>query len=190
MNLKTPCLALISLAMMALPAKASTISLNLASPVNAGSTFDVAVQVNNLFSGRTPDDSLLAYGFNVGIGNSSIFHYLGETAGPLFDALPIFGSNPMVAGIATNLSGIGPSDVSGPVTLAILHFSALTSGTTSISVTSDSADPNQGLVYFDLPYGSINGSINVTAAVPEPSTLLLLASAIGGSFVFRRKFSC
>jgi hypothetical protein len=188
MNLKILCLVLIFLAMMALPANASTISLNLASPVNAGSTFDVAVQVNNLFTGRTPDDSLLAYGFNVGIGNSSIFHYLGETPGPLFDALPIFGGNPMVAGIATNLSGIGPSDVSGPVPLAILHFSALTSGTTSISVTSDSADPNQGLVYFDLPYGSINGSINVTA-VPEPSTLVLLASGIGGLFIFRRKFS-
>jgi hypothetical protein len=186
MNLKILCLVLICLAVIPLPAKASTISFNLSSPVIAGSTFDVAVQVNDLFSGRTPDDALLAYGFNVGIGNNSILHYIGETPGPLFQDVPIFGGNPMVAGIATDPLGIPPSAVDGPLTLAILHFSALICGTTSISVTSDSSDPNQGLVYFDLPYGSINGSINVTA-VPEPSTLLLLAPAIGGLLIFRRR---
>jgi hypothetical protein len=178
-------LILISMA-AALPAQASTISLSLTSPVTAGSTFNVLVQVNDLFSGRPLDDTLLAYGFNVGVSNSSVFHYLGETPGPLFDDLKFSGGNPMVAGIATSPFGVGPSDFSGPLTLATLHFSALTSGATSISVTSDKSDLNQGLVFFDLPYGSINGAISVTA-VPEPSTILLLAPVLGTLFILRRR---
>src|SRR5262249_10926224 len=139
-------LFIIALAFAVIPAHASTISLNLASPAIAGSSFDVLVQVSDLFNGRPPDDALLAYGFNVAVGNTSIVNYVGETPGPLFDDLTIPGGNPMVAGIATSLLGIGPSDFTDPLTLATLHFTALKLGTTSISVTSDSSDPNQGLV--------------------------------------------
>jgi hypothetical protein len=185
MKLRICFFILVSL-IVALPAEASTISLTPASPPISGSTFDVLVQVTNLFSGRAPDDTLLAYGFDVNIGNSSIFNFLGETPGPLFDDLPIFGGIPMVAGIATSPLGIGPSDFTDPLTLATLHFTALKSGTTSISVTWDSSDPNQGLVYFDLPYGPISGSVSITA-VPEPSTLFLFAPAAVLLFLCHRR---
>jgi hypothetical protein len=109
------------------------------------------VQVNGLFDGRTPGDTLLADGFNVTVGNSSIFNYTGETAGTLFDDLSIPGGNPMVAAIAQNLFGVGPSDFTQPLTLATLHFDALGAGTTTIGVTWDSSELNQGLVYFDRP---------------------------------------
>src|SRR5262249_27440873 len=156
---------------------AASISLDVAQPVNAGSSFDVLVQATNVFDGRDPLDTLLAYGFNVTIGNTAIAQYTGETPGALFDDLSVFGGTPMVAGIASSLLGVGPGDFSGPLTLATLHFNALTSGTTSIGVTWDSSDLNQGLVFFDLPYGAIDASTNITA-VPEPETLMLLAPAI------------
>ena len=172
-------LFVICLAACTLPAHAETITLNVADTVTAGSPFDVLVQVNGLFDGRTPDDTLLAYGFNVTAGNSSIFNYTGETAGPLFDDLSIPGGNPMVAGIAQNLFGVGPSDFTGPLTLATLHFDTLGTGTTTIGVTWDSSDLNQGLVYFDLPYGGIEASKTVTSeSVPEPSSILMSATGL------------
>jgi len=191
MKIKTTlCFFVICLAASALPARAETITLSVADTVTAGWSFDVLVQVNGLFDGRTPDDSLLAYGFNVTVGNGSIFNYTGETAGSLFDDLPIPGGNPMVAGIAQNLFGVGPSDFTGPLTLATLHFDALAVGATTIGVTWDSSDLNQGLVYLDLPYGGIAASKTVTSAsvVPEPSSILMSAAGLGIlAFASRRR---
>jgi hypothetical protein len=176
----TLCLFVMCLVACTLPGYAETITLNVADTVTAGSPFDVLVQVNGLFDGRTPDDTLLAYGFNVTVGDSSIFDYTGETAGTLFDDLLIPGGNPMVAGIAQDLFGVGPSDFAGPLTLAILHFDALGAGTTTIGVTWDSTDLNQGLVYFDLPYGGIDASKTVTSeSVSEPSSILMSAIGLG-----------
>jgi hypothetical protein len=180
MKIKTTlCLFVICLAACSLSAHAETITLNVTDIVTAGSPFDVLVQVNGLFDGRTPGDTLLAYGFNVTVGNSSIFNYTGETAGTLFDDLTIPGGNPMVAGIAQNLFGVGPSDFTQPLTLATLHFDALGAGTTTIGVTWDSSDLNQGLVYFDLPYGGIEASKTVISeSVPEPSSILITATGL------------
>jgi hypothetical protein len=193
MKIKTTlCLFVICLAAFTLPAHAETITLSVADTVSSGSSFDVLVKVNGLFDGRTFDDTLLAYGFNVTVGNSSIFSYTGETAGSLFDDLSIPGGNPMVAGIAQNLLGVGPSDFMGPLTLATLHFDALGVGTTTIGVTWDSSDLNQGLVYFDLPYGGIDASKTVTSAstVPEPSSILMSAAGLGFlAFACRRRRS-
>jgi hypothetical protein len=179
----------ICLAACTLPAHAETITLNVADTVNAGSPFDVLVQVNGLFDGRTPDDTLLAYGFNVTVGNSSIFNYTGETAGTLFDDLSIPGGNPMVAGIAQSLFGVGPSDFTGLLTLATLHFDGLGTGTTTIGVTWDSSDLNQGLVYFDLPYGGIEASKTVTSeSVPEPSSTVMSATGLAFLAFAGRRF--
>ena len=172
-------LFIIWLAACTLPAHAETITLNVTDTITAGSPFDVLVQLNGLFDGRSPGDTLLAYGFNVTVGNSSIFNYMAETAGTLFDDLSIPGGNPMVAGIAQNLFGVGPSDFTEPLTLATLHFAALGAGTTTIGVTWDSSDLNQGLVYFDLPYGGIEASKTVISeSVPEPSSILMSATAL------------
>src|SRR5262245_24920935 len=95
-------LFVICLAACTLRAHAETITMNVADTVTADSPFDVVVQVNGLFDGRNPGDTLLAYGFNVTVGNSSVLNYTGETAGTLFDDLLIPGGNPMVAGIAKN----------------------------------------------------------------------------------------
>ncbi len=165
--------ALVS-ALGATPALASTISLGVNSPVNAGSVFDVVVQVDDVFGGRAPGDTVIGFGFNVTIGNPALFQFVDATVGPLFSPLAL--GTPMVAGFANNPLGIGPGDFSGALRLATLHFRALQAGTGTIRVTWDSNDLNQGLVYFDLPSGAISASTSVraVAAVPEPTTLLLV----------------
>ena len=160
------------------PALASTISLGVTSPVNVGSAFDVAVQVNDVFGGRAAGDVVVAFGFDVTIGNPSVFHFTNATSGSLFQPLAL--GTPMVAGFATNPLGIGPGDFSGPLTLAILHFTALQPGVTTIGVTWNSNDLNQGLVFLDLPVNPISAATTVqaVASVPEPSSLILTAPAL------------
>jgi hypothetical protein len=161
-------------ALGATPALGSTISLGVTSPVAAGSSFDVLVQANDVFAGREVDDVLVAFGFDVAIGDPGLFQFTGATVGPLFAPLAL--GTPMVAGFALNPLGIGAGDFAGPLTLAALHFNALRAGGSSIGVTWDSSDLNQGLVYLDLPFGAISSSTDVraVASVPEPSTMLLV----------------
>ena len=188
MNIKRIlCLLSFALAASVTPARASSISLALMGPVSPGSSFDIAVHVNNVFAGRAPDDVLLGYGFNVTIGNGSVVQYLSETAGPLFDDLGL--ASVTAAGIATNILGVGPGEFVGPLTLATLHFKAVGLGTSIIGVTWDPADLNQGLVYLELPYGAIQASTNVTAAaaVPEPATLITLTSGFVAVLGARRR---
>ena len=187
MNIKRIiCLLSFALAASVMPARASSISLALTGAVSPGSSFDIAVQVNDVFAGRAPDDVFLAYGFSVTIGNGSVVQYLGETAGPLFDDFSGTPATPI--GIATNILGVGPGDFVGPLPLATLHFKTVGLGTSSIVVASDPADLNQGLVYLDLPYGAIQASTRVTAAaVPEPATLVLLTSGLAVLVRSRRR---
>jgi len=188
MNIKRIiCFLSVALAASVAPARASSISLVLSGTVSPGSSFDIAVKVNDVFAGRAPDDVLLGYGFNVTIGNGAVVQYLSETAGPLFDDLSVPGVT--AAGLASNLLGIGPGDFVPPLTLATLHFKTLGPGTSSIGVTWDPLDLNQGLVYLDLPYGAIEASTRVTAtaAVPEPATLIMLTSGIAVLVRSRRR---
>jgi hypothetical protein len=180
----TPALLVLGLLATVQTARAESISLIVTPPVTVGKPFDAAVQATDVFAGRDPLDALLAYGFNVTVGDTSIVQYLGETPGPLFDDLLL--GTPMVSGTAKSLLGLGPGDFIEPLTLAILHFNALRIGTTNIGVTWDSSDLNQGLVYLDLPYGPIDASTRVTAT-PEPATMLLVAPALGLLSAVRRR---
>jgi hypothetical protein len=75
---------------------------------------------------------------------------------------------------------LGPGDFTEPLTPAILHFSTVGSGPTTIRVSGDpSVNPNQGLVYFSGS-DSLTASTRVTAAaaVPEPNTIGLAGGAL------------
>ncbi len=176
--IKRLCVLAVAMLAMSVPARAATITLDVASPVSVGSMFDVTVLVTNVFAGRPLDDVVVGFGFNVTVGNSSVAEFVDSTAGSLFFPLDL--GTPMVSGIALNPLGIGPGDFSGPLTLATLHFRAIGAGSSPIGVTWDSSDLNQGLVYLDLPYGPISASTSVRAVstVPEPATLLLVAAGL------------
>ncbi|MGC4080874.1 MAG: hypothetical protein QM736_01825 [Vicinamibacterales bacterium] len=135
--------ALIAFALSVTPVRASTISFDVLSPVAAGSSFDVGVLVNDVFDGRSPTDVLVAFGFDVTVGDDTVFHYDGaDVNSSLFDQL--FLGIPMVSGFAQNPLGIGPGDFTEPLLLATLHFSALKAGNTTIGVTWDSTDLQSG----------------------------------------------
>jgi hypothetical protein len=178
----------VALALGAMPARAATISLDVLSPAIAGASFDVAVVVTDLFAGRPATDALVGFGFDVTVGDPSVVEFVDATEGPLFDPLIVSPGTPMVIGFSTNLLGIGPGDVSGPLTLAVLHFKALVAGLSGISVVGDSF-PDTGLVFAELPYESFNQSVNVSAAAaaPEPASLVLFGTVLLGIAFARRR---
>ena len=171
-------------------ARAASISLDLITPAVVGGTFNVAVRATNLFAGRSPTDTLVGFGFNVGVVDSTMYQYVTASAGALFDPLLLSAVSPMVTGFATNPLGIGPADFSGPLTLAVLQFKALKAGTSGVSVLGKSF-PDLGLAFFELPFAAISGSTNVTAAsasaVPEPMTVSLLAVGLLSGVLNARK---
>jgi hypothetical protein len=153
------------------PVGATTITLQ--APAAPNGSFDVLVNAAGVFDVPHDADFLLAYGFDV-IFDPLVLTYLGETAGSLFDDLsgnPGIGAD--VAGVATAIL-LGPGDFTEPLTLAVLHFGLVGSGPTSISITGDPANPDQGLVYLSGS-DAISASTRVTAtATPEPGAVLLV----------------
>jgi hypothetical protein len=175
---------LFSLSAAIIPAKAAVISLG--APASAAGSFDVFVNVTGVFNPPHDTDLLLAYGFNIAF-DSSVLSYLGESAGPLFtDISNNPGITAQVAGVATAIL-LGPGDFVEPLRLAVLHFQTKAVGTTSIKITGDTSDLNQGLIYLN---GSdpISSSVSV-AVTPEPSALALTGwgiLAIVVTFLSRR----
>jgi len=165
---------------------ASTIAFT--APTAVSGAFDVVVQARDLFVGRdATTDLLIAYGFNVTVSDSAILQFVGATSGALFDpATTEPGTNVFAAAFGQNGFGIEPG-IAEPVTLAVLHFTALGPGPASILVTSDVSNPFQGLQYFNAPFQeSIVGTVSVTT-LPEPATILLMSvGLLWTTFLMRR----
>ena len=58
----------------------------------------------------------------------------------------------------------------------------------SIGITTNLADPNQGLLYLTASADPLNASsnANVTAAIPEPDTSILAGLALASLLLYRR----
>jgi hypothetical protein len=180
--MKTSLLILsLAIAVSAVPAHAEEITLD--APSTVISSFDVAVNVTDVFAAPHDFDDLVAYGFDVSFDSTAV-SYLGETSGPLFTDLssnPGIGAD--VAGIATEVF-LEAGDFTEPLTLAVLHFQAIGSGPTSISITGDSSNPDQGLFYLsgsDPISASTLVDISPVSA-PEPGTLLLCLFGLAALF--------
>ncbi|HEY1342011.1 MAG TPA: PEP-CTERM sorting domain-containing protein [Bryobacteraceae bacterium] len=163
--------------------QAATVNLTASGPLSG--SFDVFVNVTNVFDPPHDGDSFLAYGFDLSFDNT-VLSYLGETPGPLFDDLS---SNPgidaQVAGTASSIL-LNDGDFTEPLNLAVLHFSRIGIGGTGISITGDAAGSlDQGLIY-------LSGSDSFAArtelqALPEPATFGLIGAALLAFGIVRRR---
>lgn len=171
---------------LAAPASAASITLT-PTPIALGA-FDVTVSVNDLFLGRDASDGLISFGFTVSTPASASF--IGATSNSLFfDPVSVVPGTSVFA--AASGLGLFPPAAS-PLTLATLHFQALGPTPIVISLTTDLANPFQGLQFFNDPFvESIGGRVSVgsAAAVPEPATLLLLGSGLAVTSLRRRRRS-
>ena len=168
------------------PSWANTISLS--APAAPGGAFDVLVNVTGVFDAPHQSDFPLGYGFNASF-DSSRLSYLGETPGAQFDDLS---NNPRIMAQVAGVAGmvlLGPGDVVEPLNLAVLHFGITGAGLTTISISGDPFNLDQGLMYLtgsDPISASVSASVTAT---PEPRLAWLLAFGCVGIWVGRRIFA-
>jgi len=149
------------------PGRAEIITLD--APSETGGLLDVSVNLTDVFSSPHNTDAFLGYGFDVSF-DSSVVSYLGETSGALFDDLSDNpGISAEVAGVASSIL-LEPGDFTEPLNLAVLHFQVIGVGPTTISISGDVSNLDQGLIYL-----SGSDPISASLAVPEPNGLWLLS---------------
>ena len=149
-----------------------------------GDYFDIEVVAFAPLANASPDELVLGFGFNTQLGGMGAAQFLGSTINPLFtDMSTQDGVNLAAAGIA--FPGLGLDDVGSLISLAVLHFQAVTAGNLDIAITGDLNDPNQGLIYLTQASLAIQASTSVAiSAVPLPATWLLFLP--GAGFCLRR----
>lgn len=172
----------------AVPAQAATtFSLDTTiTQIQVGDYFDVDVVVHDLFAGDASDE-LLAFGLNAISSDTGLLQLRGSTVNPLFSddsvSLGLDAAGSAFPSIANDAS------VATAFTLATLHFQALAAGNVSLTIASDRADFNQGLMFLNQGQLAINTSRSLAiTAVPLPSGLLLFASGLAMSLgAFRKR---
>jgi hypothetical protein len=127
-----------------------------------------------VFAGTQPGDELLGFGFNVAVGNPAVLQYLGAIVpAPFNDDTGLFPGTDVAGDVFPGLS-----TVSEPLHLATLQFKALADGTSLISISSNLADPNQGLIFLGKSIDLTGSTTASVAAVPEPGAVLLVAAGV------------
>jgi hypothetical protein len=139
-----------------------------------GEQFTIDVVAHDVAAG----DELLAFGFDLDYDPSWFGD--GYTIAPAFTDDSSFFSNTDIAGSTSS----GPSGDN--ILLASLFFTPSTAGTFNFGISSDPSDLNEGLFTLDYPRVDITTSVPVHV-VPEPSTLLLLGSALGALVKLRKQ---
>jgi hypothetical protein len=166
---------------------ATTFSLETASSqIQVGDYFDVDVVVHDLFASDATDE-LLAFGLNTISSNAALLQLTGSSINPLFSddsvSLGLDGAGSAFPAIVNDAA------VANSFGLATLHFHALAAGNVSLTIASDLADANQGLIFLNqVPLAiAANRSLAITA-VPLPSGLLLFVSGLAMSLgAFRKR---
>jgi hypothetical protein len=164
----------LSLAFACITIGASAATITLSGPSSTSGSFDVDVDASNVFA-NFPGEAVTGFGFNVTIG-SPVVMLTGVTVnGTFFDDFSGCCAGTDIVGLtnSTFILGVSAGDFTEPLLLATLHFSTIGSGTTTIGVTADSSNPDQGL-YFLSGSESFSASQRVDAVSPEPATTLMV----------------
>jgi len=152
-----------------------------------GDIFDIEVLALVPLANASPDELVLGFGFNAQVGGTGAAQFLGSSINPLFtDISTQEGVNLAAAGLA--FPGLGLDEVGSLISLAVLHFQAISEGNLNIAITSDLNDPNQGLIYLTQATLAIQANTTFAiTAVPLPPSALLFFSTLSFASVMRRK---
>ncbi len=152
-----------------------------------GDNFDIEVLALMPLANASPDERVLGFGFNAQVGGTGAAQFLGSSINPLFNDISTQdGVNLAAAGLA--FPGLGFDEVGSLISLAVLHFQAISAGNLNIAITSDLNDPNQGLIYLtQAPWAIQANTTFAITTVPLPSSALLFFSALSFASVIRRK---
>ena len=182
-----------SLALVLLSAASHAASVTVSSTPSVSGSFDVDVNATNVFANfPDPTDGLLAFGFNVDVG-SPLFTFTGATVNSNFfqDISACCGTDVVALTVDTPSFELQSGDFTEPLLLATLHFSVTGSGSTTVGISADnSADPNQGLVFFGGTENFSDSTTIATAtATPEPATMSIAGLSLAGLYAFRKRLS-
>lgn len=176
--------AALMLAAASLAGQAATVQLATVGTPQAGQSFDVRLRLDDPFSGLAADEQLLSFGFHLGFDSSLLkLASFAPTSGWDDDSAHL-GANIFSASIFPALANREQTSV----LLATLHFDVLGSGTTTIALTTDAGDFNQGIGYlFADPVAFDVSKTMVLSPVPEPGALVLMLGGFGGLIAWRRR---
>ena len=179
---------------LALPASATIISFSPSSQlVNVGSTTTVDLIISGLGDGAAP--SLGTFDLDIGF-DASVLTFNGATFGNQLDLFGLGDINSVTAGVGTiNLFEVSLESAAdldslqaGSFTLATLSFTALSDGSSPLSISVNALGDSLGdPLQAELVAGSINSIRNINT-VPEPSSLLLVGIGMLGMSLLAKKY--
>jgi len=152
-------------------AQAASVQLQAPAAMQVGQTIDLQLQVSNAFEQKSAAEELLYFGFKLDYDHSRLKFSGFEVAAGWDDDSGFLGADEFGGSRFPGLSNQGQALLS----LANLRFELLSEGPAELKFFSVAGNLNHGLGYAlsDAQAFSLNPTLQISAAVPEPTTALL-----------------